>query len=131
MTYATQAARYREMEVLSASPGQLVVILFDHVLASLQRARFAIERGAVETRIEALHRSRSALAELLSTLDRERGGSIARDLSALYGFLLSELMDIGLRPDVQRLGRVIGIVRELREAFAAIAGHGQRELEPV
>jgi flagellar secretion chaperone FliS len=121
MSYAQRSTRYREMEVLSASPGQLVVILYDHLLASLRRARLAIEGNNFEQRVAYLDKSRAAVTELLVTLDQAKGGAIATNLSSLYSWILSELLDIGLRPDVQRLDKVIGIAGELRDAFAQIA----------
>ncbi len=121
MTYAQQSTRYREMEVLSASPGQLVVILYDHLLASLRRARLAIEGNNIEQRVTYLDKSRAAVTELLVTLDQAKGGAIATNLRSLYVWILSELLDIGVRPDVHRLDRVIGIAGELRDAFAQIA----------
>jgi flagellar protein FliS len=121
MSYATQASRYREMEVASATPGQLVVIVYDHLLVCLRRARMAMEAGNLEQRIEYLDKGRTVLSELLITLDQAKGGAIAANLSGLYAWILRELIDIGMRPDVQRLDKVIGIVGELRDAFAAIA----------
>ena len=52
MSYGKQAARYRETEVLTATPGQLVVLLYDHLLISLRRARVAMEAGDVEAQGE-------------------------------------------------------------------------------
>ena len=121
MTYAQQSTRYREMEVLSASPGQLVVILYDHLLASLRRARLAIEGNNVEQRVAYLDKSRAAVTELLVTLDQAKGGAIATNLRSLYSWILTELLDIGMRPDVHRLDKVIAIAGELRDAFAQIA----------
>jgi flagellar secretion chaperone FliS len=122
MTYATQAAQYREMQVMTASPEQLVVILYDHLLVCLRRARLAIETANVEMRIDLLDKSRRVVAELLVTLNREKGGAIAKDLVSLYAFLLTELTDIGRTPSPQRLDRVTGIATELRDAFAVAAG---------
>jgi flagellar secretion chaperone FliS len=122
MTYATQAAQYREMQVMTASPEQLVVVLFDHVLVTLRRARAAIETFNVDVRIEYLHKSKLAIGELLVTLNHEKGGVIAKNLAALYTFLMTELTDIGRHPGLERLDRVTGIINELRTAFATIAG---------
>ena len=121
MTYVQQSTRYREMEVLSASPGQLVVILYDHLLASLRRARLGIEDNNVEQRVAYLDKSRAAITELLVTLDEAKGGAIATNLRSLYSWILTELLDIGMRPDVHRLDKVIAIAGELRDAFAQIA----------
>jgi flagellar secretion chaperone FliS len=122
MTYTAQAAQYREMQVMTASPEQLVVIVFDHVLVSLRRARHAIESFNVDARIEQLDRARQGISELLVTLNAEKGGTIAGNLAALYSYLLTELADIGRHPGLERLDRVVGIVNELRGAFATVAG---------
>ena len=118
---ARQATRYREMEIMSAAPGQLVVILYDHLLVTLRRARMAIEAGDVEARGELLEKARAVVTELLVTLDHDRGGDIARNLSGLYSFILSELVQAGVRPSAERLDRVTVMVGELRDAFAQIA----------
>ena len=118
---ANNAARYREMEVTSATPGQLVVILYDHVLKNLAKAEQSLARDQIDARSDALQACRTVLTELLVTLDRERGGNVANNLGALYSFLLGELTTLGLHPDAAKLRRITGIVRELRNAFAEIA----------
>jgi flagellar protein FliS len=122
MSYTSQASRYREMEVLSASPGRLVVLLYDHLLVQLRRAALAMEQGDAERRAAALERASSAVQELMVTLDHEKGGEIAAQLSGLYGFLLGEFITLGRSRDTAHLGRLIGMVTELRDAFATITG---------
>lgn len=121
MSYATHAAQYQEVAVRSASPAQLVVMVYDHLLLNLRRTRLATEQGNVELRLASLERARAALGELLAGLDQERGGEMAGQLGALYAFFLAELVDFGMRPDVARLDRVIAMTADLRESFAAIA----------
>jgi flagellar secretion chaperone FliS len=121
MSYSRQSARYRETEVLTATPGQLVVLLYDHLLVSLRRARVAMEARDVEVQGECLEKGRTVLTELLVTLDRERGGEVATNLGALYSFLLGELVQVGVRHDVRRLDRVTNMIGELRDAFAQLA----------
>ena len=118
MSYGKQAARYRETEILTATPGQLVVLLFDHLLVALHRARAAMANAEFEQQGAHLEKSRNILTELLVTLDRERGGEIAINLSALYSFLLGELVQVGIRADRARLDRVTHMIEELRGAFA-------------
>ncbi len=119
-TTARRGDRYRETAVLSATPGELVVLVYDHLLTSLLRARQAVVAQNLEARHTELSRARDSIAELLATLDRERGGQVASQLSGLYAYFLRELSSFGLKPDVQRLDRVIAMIRELREAFTAI-----------
>jgi flagellar protein FliS len=114
---AKQAARFREAEVLSATPGQLVLILYDHLLLNLRRARLVPREDAM-ARSDALERARATLTELLVTVDRDRGGAIAVHLVSLYSFLLGELSVLGVKPDLARIDRIITMVTDLRQAFA-------------
>jgi flagellar protein FliS len=116
------ASVYRERDVLNASPGRLVVIVFDHVLVSLFRARAAAAADKLELRLEGLTKARAGIMELLTTLDVQKGGQIGTNLRSLYGFLYTQLMDEARNPDPTRLGKIMAMVTELRDAFATIAG---------
>lgn len=123
-TYAQAAGAYKEREVMTASPARLVVIVYDHVLANLQRARVARDAKRFDLQVEAIGRARDGIMELLVTLDVERGGQIAKDLQGLYGFLLQELVD-GAKIEPARLQRITGMVSDLRESFAVVAAGPQ------
>jgi flagellar secretion chaperone FliS len=116
------ASAYREREILNATPGGLVVIVFDHVLVNLVRARAAAAPDKLEIRLEALSKARAGLMELLTTLDVDKGGEIGTNLRSLYGFLYAQLMDEARMPDAVRVEKIIKMVTELRDAFATIAG---------
>jgi len=119
MNYS-QANVYREREVLGASPEKLVVMTYDHVLVNLHRARVAIEANNVERRVAALSKAREGVMELLASTD-ERGGQVAANLRSVYAFVLRELLTLGRSRDLAKLNGVVGIVSNLREAFASIA----------
>ncbi len=121
MSYAAvtrQATRYKEAEVMSATPGQLVLTIFDHILVNLGKARLRFEDAEGTARSDALERARAGLTELLVSLDRGRGGEIAGNLSSLYVFWLSELSVLGVKPDLTRLDAIVAMIGELRGAFA-------------
>ena len=120
MSYS-QANVYREREVLTASPEKLVVVIYDHILVNLRRARLAIESGNIEQRVQALGKARDGVMELLVSTDVDRGGEIASNLRALYAFAFRELMSIGRSLDTNQIDKISGILSNLREAFATIA----------
>jgi len=122
MSYS-QANVYREREVLTASPEKLVVILFDHILVNLRRGRLAIEAGNIERRAQALGKAREGVMELFMSIDLERGGEIAANLSALYEFVVREILEVGRTRDVRKLDAVVTIIGNLREAFATIVAN--------
>lgn len=131
MSYGTQAAQYRETQVLTASPAQLVVVLYDHLLVCLRRADIAAGTGDIERRNDLLHRARLVIGELLATLDHDQGGEIARNLSGLYTHMLSELMAVGRHAEAGQLVDVTRTATELRSAFAQIAGEAGAEAGEV
>ncbi|HTE44459.1 MAG TPA: flagellar export chaperone FliS [Gemmatimonadaceae bacterium] len=119
--YSKAASAYREREVMTASPARLVVLVFDHVLANLHRARTAAEAHNLEVRLDALTRSRAGLMELLTSLDVAKGGELGENLRAIYGFVYGVLMDEAKNPNAKRLDQIINIVAELRGAFESAA----------
>ncbi|CAN5240743.1 N/A [soil metagenome] len=121
MSFTTATSTYRQMEVYSASPAQLVVIVYDYLLLQLRRIDLAIEGEKVELRSDAVGRANAAIVELVGGLNLERGGEIGKQLSGLYTYFLAELIDIGRYSDRTRLSRLTAQVSDLREAFADIA----------
>ena len=121
MTNAAKTASYREMEILSASPSRLLVMLFEHLVVQLTRAKLAIEMENLALRTDSIARSRAIVSELLATLDFEKGGSIATELSAIYTLMLRELVDVGMRKDLVTLAKLTFTASELRDGFAGAA----------
>jgi flagellar secretion chaperone FliS len=121
MSYASQSSSYREMEIQSATPERLVVIVFEQLVVNLERARIAMERQDVELRVTSLRRARGLVTELLTTLDFEQGGPIANQLADLYQFMLYELVDIGQRGDVVTMRKLVNVAKSLRDGFAGAA----------
>jgi len=121
MSYASQTSSYREMEVHSAQPERLVVVVFEQLVVNLERARIAMERNDVSLRVTALRRARGLVGELLATLDFEKGGAIATQLADLYQFMLYELVDVGQRGDIVTVRKLVNIASSLRDGFAGAA----------
>ena len=121
MSYATQTASYREMEVASATQEKLVLVVFDQLVVNLERARIAMELEDIELRVTALGRSLNIVSELLGTLDFDKGGRIATQLADLYQYMLYELVDIGQRGDVVTMRKLVNVASNLRDGFKGAA----------
>jgi flagellar secretion chaperone FliS len=121
MSYGSYSAQYLEADVLSRPVEWLVPLLYEHLVSSLSRARVQIEKGAFEGKTASLDKASRIVFELLSSLDRERGGDLAGRLSALYTFLATEILATGRSMDVGHLQRLIDIASELHEAWVAAA----------
>ncbi len=116
------AAAYREQSVLTASPGQLVVMLYDGMARFLKQAEVAAEEGAWGHAGDRIAKADAILDELLITLDVEAGGEVAERLQGIYVFCSRLMMEARLERDADKLDTSRELLAELREAWAEIAG---------
>lgn len=121
MGYGNQAQEYRKNAVLGASPAQLVVMLYDGALRFIEGGRMAMQAKDLTRQNDQLLRAQKIVVELLSTLDREKGGELADNLASLYGFVLDQLMEANIHDREAPLGNASATLRELRDAWAEIA----------
>lgn len=111
---------YQESSVLTASPEQLVVMLYDGAVRFLRQAEAAMGEGAWTHGLERLGRAEAILDELLATLNMD-AGEIAERLQAIYVFSKRQLIEARLQRDPQKVTQVRTLVGDLREAWAKIA----------
>lgn len=110
---------YRSQQAATASPAQLVTMLYDGVLTALARLQVADQSTEVVNR--ELQRAQAIVRELQMTLDFDRGGDVAANLSSLYTWMLEQLVDANVRKDVSGLGAVAESLTALRDAWVEAA----------
>lgn len=120
------AEAYRHTQVVSGSPLELVVMLYDGALRFMHAAQEAIARGDIPARRTAVSRALAIISELQSTLNMEHGGDIAVSLDDLYRYASLRLLDATARNDAAPIEEAIGIFRTLREGWEGIAVNERR-----
>lgn len=120
--YANPQA-YRQSSVLTASPGQLVVMLYDGVGRFLRQAQAALAQGAWHDAHDRLGRAEAIINELNATLDMEQG-LISERLEAIYAYCQRCLVEARLERDAEKIGIVVRLFGDLREAWAQVASSG-------
>jgi len=123
MSYAAVrgVASYRQTEVQSRTPLELVTMLYDGALRFLTSARDAIERRDIAARRDSLNKALAIIAELQSTLNMEQGGEVAAELDRLYEYSNLRLLDAAMRNDVAPVDEVRRILEILRDGWATLA----------
>lgn len=120
MAFPNQAAaraQYLKTQVETASKEQLVVMLFDGIVRFTEVARKAIENKEIENSHNALMRAQAIVMELIVTIDKDKGGDVAKNLMALHAYALNCLVQCNLRKDVSKIDEVQNIYRKLREGW--------------
>jgi flagellar secretion chaperone FliS len=114
-------AKYRDQQVLTASPAKLVFLLYERAIGSLREAAAAIEAGDVEGRWRANRRAIEILSHMWSTLDHEKGGEIAEKLDSLFPFMVSRLTQIDINNDIGAAQEVISLLQPLHDSWRTLA----------
>jgi flagellar secretion chaperone FliS len=112
---------YRESAVLTASPVQLVVMLYDGANRFLRQSIALYEQGEPSKAGVPLGRAHAVVEELLATLDIERGGDIAPRLQGLYVYVLKQMTAARFEQSPEKLREVTALLADLRESWAELA----------
>jgi flagellar secretion chaperone FliS len=111
---------YRDSAVLTASPEQLVVMLYDGIGRFLRQAEVVMGEGAFGHAGERLSRAEAIIDELLATLNME-AGEISTRLQAIYLFCKRHLAEARIHRDTKRIVIVRDLLGQLREGWAQIS----------
>jgi flagellar secretion chaperone FliS len=116
--YASPNA-YRENSIMTASPEQLVVMLYDGAGRFLRQAEGSMIDGSWLQASEKLSRAEAIIDELLATLDMD-AGEVADRLQSIYVFCKTRLIEARIERDAVRVDQVARLLAELREAWSQV-----------
>ncbi len=113
---------YLESMVNTASPVQLIVMLYDKLINLLNTAKEAIEDGIddienIKIKAESLSKATDIVIFLQAILDEEKGGDIAKNLHKIYDAFIQELIRINAENDVKSIEEMVKIFEDLREVW--------------
>ncbi len=117
MTNAYQT--YQQNQVNTASPGKLLLMLYDGALKFLRLAMVALEEENFEKTNEYLKKTQNIVHELMITLNFDVG-DIAQNLYDLYDFMNHELIQANIKKDMKKIKNVKKILEDLRSAWVQI-----------
>lgn len=111
---------YKQNQVNTASPKELVVLLYEGAVKALRLAELGLEENKLDLVNGHLIKAQDILSELLNTLDMDAGGEIAEQLANLYRFFLSELYQANIEKDKTNIVYVREKLQELLESWKEI-----------
>lgn len=115
---------YRQVATRTASPGQLVLMLYEGAIRFLERAQAGFDlEDPVEfntTINNNILRAQDIIRELDYSLNVDQGGELAIQLRRLYDYFDRVLLEANLRKDPKGIGEVIQRITELRDAWATM-----------
>ena len=124
-TYATVSV---DAAVESASPHQLILMLFDGAIAAVSLARIHMNAGEIEQKGLAISKAISLISSgLRASLDVESGGELAERLAALYDYIAERLLFANLKNSLAAMEEASELLTGLRDAWAQISPGNQQQ----
>ncbi|ANI82459.1 MULTISPECIES: flagellar export chaperone FliS [Kosakonia] len=115
-----------ESAVLSASPHQLVVLLFDGALSAMKKAAILIEQGDIPGKGRALSQAINIITNgLRAGLNHEAGGEISANLDSLYDYMTRRLLQANLHNDLSAIDEVSKLLSNIADAWKEIGPNNQ------
>ena len=113
---------YRETDthtrVATASPHELIAMLFAGAAERISQAKGAMLRGDRATQGERIGKAIDIIASLDAYLDHEQGAEVSKNLESLYDYMVRSLFDANVQKSPEKLDEVLGLLEEIRSGWA-------------
>ncbi len=111
-------SQYKETQILTASPGKLLIMLYDAAISSMEQACEMIEDKTQYDKVnQLLIKSQEIIGELLSSLNFDVGGDLPKNLQSLYAYMIKKLMEANFKKEKDPISEVLKFMKDLRDSW--------------
>lgn len=111
---------YFQTQTATTSQGEILLLLYEGAIKFLTRAKEKISERDFAAKGVAISKAMDIIAELDASLNTEKGGTLAENLHRLYMYCNMRLLDANLKMHIPYVDEVIGILGNLRSAYASV-----------
>lgn len=111
-------AKYNNSKVLTASPAELTLMLYDGAIKFCNIAIIGIEQNDIQKAHTNIRKVEKIIDEFRSTLDRKY--AVAEDFDRVYVYLLQRLLEANVKKDKAILEEVNTHLRSMRDTWKEV-----------
>ncbi len=111
-------AQYNNSKILTASPAELTLMLYDGAIKFCNIAILGIEQGDIQKAHNNIVRVQRIIDEFRNTLDRKY--KVAEDFDRVYVYLLKRLLEANMHKDKEILEEVLTHLRSMRDTWVEV-----------
>lgn len=115
MAMANGYQQYKQNSVLTASPEELTLMLYDGCLKFMRQARVFIEDKNIEAAHASITKAQAIIEELDMTLNMDI--PISESLRPLYQFMVEQLIEANIKKETSYIDTIYPMVEELRDTW--------------
>ncbi len=111
---------YLRNAVMTASPEQLQLLLYDGAIRFATQGRDALQAKDYELSYEKLSRAQAIVTEMESGLRHEINPDLCGRMAAIYSFIYRKLVEANLKRDTSAIDDAVKILRMERETWVLL-----------
>ena len=111
-------AKYNNSKILTASPAELTLMLYDGAIKFCNIAIMGIEQNDMNKAHTNIRKVERIVEEFRSTLDRKY--AVAEDFDRVYVYLLQRLLEANMKKDKEILEEVNMHLRSMRDNWKEV-----------
>lgn len=111
-------AAYANNKVMTASPGELTLMLYEGAIKFCNLAITACEEGNIEKAHNNIQKTERVIEEFQATLNRSY--PVAKDFDNVYSYIMQRLIEANLKKDPEILKEVLGHLRTMRDTWKEV-----------
>jgi flagellar protein FliS len=105
---------------VSTTPLDLIILLHDSAVESLQRAIFYKNKGDDKEKTFHISKAMAIIEELLYSLDLGEGGDAALSLQRVYTYMLKELTIANIKDNVRLIRYIQEMLKDIKRAWRQV-----------
>jgi len=122
-----QAANYLRTKVMTATPEQLQLMLYDGAIRFSEQARLALDAKNYEQSYNLISRVQRILTEMSCTLKHDVDPELCGKLAALYNYCYRKLIEANIQHTVSSLDDALNVLRYQRETWVMLLDQLSKE----
>lgn len=127
MSFANPYAQYQNSKILTASPAELTLMLYEGAIKFGNIAIEAIENKEIEKAHNNIIRVQKIIDEFRATLNRKY--PVAEEFDKIYRYLLRRLLEANATKDEEIMKEVVGHLRSMRDNWKEVMKKVKEERE--
>lgn len=111
-------AAYNNSKILTATPAELTLMLYDGAIKFTNIAIMAIEKNDIQKAHTNIIKTERIIIEFQSTLDEKY--PVSKDFNAVYSYLIRRLCEANIKKDAEILEEVLKHLRTMRDTWKEV-----------
>ncbi|MBU4011390.1 MAG: flagellar export chaperone FliS, partial [Proteobacteria bacterium] len=125
--YNNGVQSYRKTSVITSDPGKLILMCYEGAIDQLKIAKEKYREKDYASKCKALQKAMNFIDELLCSLNFEKGGDVAKNLSDIYKYMNRRILLADINKDISGIDEVIGLLSELVSAWEEIINRQRKK----